>query len=124
MSIGLRTILIVTAIFFVAFVVRKLKKNQIRKMVTLFWLFLSVILFVLGVFPNIAMFIANYIGVESTANFVFLVVIFVLMIRSFLLDIRVAKLEIRLSELVQVIALKEYCREEKDDEIGQKLNEL
>ena len=111
MSIYLRILLIIVSLAALIYVIRKLKKSQLRLMDVLFWLFFSVGILVLGVFPSIAIFLADLIGIMSAANFVFLFIIFLLIIRVFLLNIRISGLESKVSNLVQEIAI----REGKDD---------
>lgn len=77
-----------------------------------FWICLAFVFVILGVFPQVAIFFAELIGIQSPVNFVFLVVIFLLLLRSFLLTIRISWLEERVKNLVEEIAIRE-CEKDK-----------
>ena len=107
MSIALRVILIITSVITLVYVIRKLKKSQLQIVDVFFWLVFSLGILILGIFPSIAIYYADLIGIISPANFVFLFLIFLLILRVFLLNMRTSKLESRLSDLVQEIAIRE-----------------
>ncbi len=74
---------------------------------SLFWLLFSLSFVLLGVFPDIAIFVSNKLGFMSASNFVFLYVIAVLVMRDFSNSLRLSKQEERINELTQSIALRE-----------------
>lgn len=107
MSITLRALLIIFAALVFTFVIRKLKKSQIQVLDSLFWLLFSLSFVLLGVFPEIALFISSKLGFMSASNFVFLYVIAVLVMRDFSNSLRISKQEERINGLAQSIALGE-----------------
>lgn len=114
MSIALRLLLLIASIFTFLYIVRKLRKSQLQVMDTVFWIVLSTILIVLSIFPQIAYWIANILGIQSPVNFIFLLIIFMLMIRNFLLTIKVSQLEDKLKTLVEELAIRENASRKKD----------
>ena len=74
---------------------------------SLFWLLFSLSFVLLGVFPDIAIFVSNKLGFISASNFVFLYVIAVLVMRDFSNSLRLSKQEESINELTQSIALRE-----------------
>ena len=76
-------------------------------------LFFALILVILGVFPGIAIGVSEWIGVQSPANLVFLVVIFLLIVRVFMMDQQLSKLRQQVTNTVQRVAIDEL--EEKKD---------
>ncbi|WP_044935214.1 DUF2304 domain-containing protein [Pseudobutyrivibrio sp. LB2011] len=112
MSSILRVIILLLSLLLFIFVYRKLKKSQLSLMDALYWILFSFAVLLLGVFPVIGDKLASITGVASTANFLFLSMIFLLIIRSFLLTIKVSILEHKISSLVQEIAIRErqYCK--------------
>ena len=72
---------------------------------SLFWLLFSLSFVLLGVFPEIALFISSELGFMSASNFVFLYVIAVLVMRDFSNSLRISKQEERINGLAQSIAL-------------------
>lgn len=105
MSMTLRVLLIIFAAFVFNFVLRKLKKSQMQVLDSLFWLMFSQSFVLLGVFPEIALFISSELGFMSASNFVFLYVIAVLVMRDFSNSLRISKQEERINGLAQSIAL-------------------
>ena len=105
MSMTLRVLLIIFAAFVFNFVLRKLKKSQMQVLDSLFWLMFSLSFVLLGVFPEIALFISSELGFMSASNFVFLYVIAVLVMRDFSNSLRISKQEDRINGLAQSIAL-------------------
>lgn len=107
MSITLRALLIIFAALVFTFVIRKLKKSQIQVLDSLFWLLFSLSFVLLGIFPEIALFISSKLGFMSASNFVFLYVIAALVMRDFSNSLRISKQEERINGLAQSIALGE-----------------
>lgn len=105
MSMTLRALLIIFAVLVFTYVIRKLKKSQIQVLDSLFWLLFSLSFVLLGVFPEIALFISSELGFMSASNFVFLYVIAVLVVRDFSNSLRISKQEERVNGLAQSIAL-------------------
>lgn len=102
----LRLFLAVCSATVLVFVVRKIKRSQFGAIDSLFWLALSAGLLVVAIFPEIAYFFAGLLGIESPANFVFLVLIAVLLVREFTLQAEVTALKKKLVSLVQEMSLK------------------
>ena len=105
MSTTLRALLIIFATLVFTFVIRKLKKSQIQVLDSLFWLLFILSFVLLGVFPEIALYISSELGFMSASNFVFLYVIAVLVMRDFSNSLRISKQEERINGLAQSIAL-------------------
>ncbi|MEF2876739.1 MAG: DUF2304 domain-containing protein [Collinsella sp.] len=105
MSMTLRALLIIFAALVFIFVIRKLRKSQMQVFDSLFWLLFSLSFVLLGVFPEIALFISSELGFMSASNFVFLYVIAVLVMRDFSNSLRISKQEERINGLAQSIAL-------------------
>lgn len=111
MSFNLRVFLIVAALLTLVFVLRKIRKSQIRTADGIFWFFLVLCLVVLAVFPSIAFWFSGLLGVESPANFIFLAIVAILLIKEFAASVEIAKLKVKLSHLTQSVALNEQKAE-------------
>ncbi len=114
MSNSLRIILLVSAVLLFAFVYRKLRKSQLQLMTAFFWIMFSTAVLILGVFPEVGLFFAGLLGIESAANCVFLLIISLLILCTFLLTIRVSTLEHKVTNLTQEIAIRKNMEEKKD----------
>ena len=103
----LRGALIICALLMLVFVTRKVRKSQFDTADSLFWLFLSGCLLIVAIFPGIAYFFSNLLGIQSPSNFVFLAVIGLLMIREFPIQAQLSQLRRKTATLAQEIALRE-----------------
>lgn len=103
----LRGALIICALLMLVFVTRKVRKSQFDTADSLFWLFLSGCLLIVAIFPGIAYFFSNLLGIQSPSNFVFLAVIGLLMIREFTIQAQLSQLRRKTATLAQEIALRE-----------------
>lgn len=108
MSFSLRFFLILGSVITCFYVLHRIRISKMRTEDSLFWLLFSLILVILGVFPGVAILFAGWIGVQSTANLVYLVIIFMLIVRVFLQDQKIAKLQMQNVEIIQYIALNNY----------------
>ena len=116
MSWGLRIVLIVGSLSSAVYVLRKIRKNKMSMESSVFWILLSAVLVLLGIFPDIAEGVAGLLGVQSTVNLVYLVVIFLLLIKVFLQDQRIARLEHQVTGMAQRIALEQSDGPERPPE--------
>ena len=74
-----RVILILVSLFTLCGIVKKVRNAKVQIESSLFWLLFSILLLILSIFPQIAEFVADLLGIYSTVNFIFLFVIFVLL---------------------------------------------
>lgn len=114
MSSSIRILLLVGAVFTFLYVFKGVKKAKFRAQETFFWLFLSLLFVILGVFPGIVDGLSKTLGVISPINLVYLVVIFLLLIKVFAMDRKAAKLEHQLTEMTQKIAIDALNRDMKE----------
>lgn len=116
MTVGLRIILLTVALLSCIFVIRKIRKAQMRIEDTLFWIIIAVGTLALGIFPQIAFWCAGLLGIQSPVNFVFLVFVFILLFKVFILTIQISQLQEKIKNLASFIAIKQYdIEKEKDD---------
>ena len=107
MSTVLRVILILASLVTCIYISRKLKKAQVDTHDTIFWLMFSFVLILVSIFPEIADWLSMRLGIYSTVNMVFLIIIFALLLRVFLLTIKISQMEHRVSILVEELAIRE-----------------
>ena len=116
MSWAMRILLILGSVMTAVYVLRRVRNSRMRTGDSVFWLFFSLILVLLGIFPGIAIRFSEWIGVQSAANLVFLIVIFLLIIKLFLMDQRISKLDMQITRTVQTIAIHEREGEAREEE--------
>ena len=107
MSGILRICLIVASVLTCVFIQRKLKKAQVRGYDTIFWLLFSGVLILISIFPEIADWMARLVGIYSSENVVFLIIIFSLLIRVFLMTLKISRLENSVVNLVEELAIRD-----------------
>ncbi|MGT2915732.1 DUF2304 domain-containing protein [Streptococcus dysgalactiae] len=107
MHISLQLILIVVAFLTTLFMIDSIRKSKILIEDSFFWLFFSLIILLLSIFPGMAVFFSDLLGFESPANFVFLSIIFLLIINQFFITKKLSLTEIKLKKTIQYLALKE-----------------
>lgn len=109
-----RVVLVVVSVFTMAFILRKIRQAKVQIEAALFWVLISVVLVVFAVCPPVADACARLLGIYSTANFLFLLMIFILLIKVFSLTLQVSQLESKQRELVQKMALDQLERETRE----------
>ena len=72
MSVMLRTALIIISALTLWYTARKIRKSQLQIEDSIFWLVFPAALVVLSIFPDIASWAADQLGVQSPVNFIFL----------------------------------------------------
>lgn len=107
MSLVLRIALIIVSFLLLVFVLKKIRRTQLYIDDAIYWIVFAFLLFVISIFPQIAIFAADLLGIQSPANFVFLFMIFVVLIKLFNLAIDLSVQKHRLNRLVQKLALME-----------------
>ena len=114
MTLLFRIILLAVCLFTYFFLHRSIKKEKMRIEESIFWLILSLLLLLFAIFPWFPDSLARLLGIYSTANFLFLFVIFILLLRLFYVNAALGKLEERVKTLVQNEALRDRREREKD----------
>lgn len=102
-----RILLICVSIMTTCMIVKKIRDAKVQIEESVFWVFFSVLLIILSVFPGAAEFLSDLVGTYSTSNFIFLVIIFILLVKVFYMSIQMSQLETKIKELVQRMALDE-----------------
>lgn len=105
MSAILRILLVVGSILAFIFILRKIKKCQLEINDSIFWFVFAACLIIIAIFPQIVIWPSEVIGIDSPANFLFLVIIFVILIKQFMMTLQVGVLKGKLRSLAQTEAL-------------------
>ena len=114
MSIALRILLVCVSLLAGIYAVRKIRKSQMKIENAMFWFLLAFFLIILSIFPRIVQYAADYIGVESPVNLIYLIMIFLLFYKVFTLSVKIAQLEHKLNILTAEVAINEKKIREKD----------
>jgi len=112
MSMMLRGLLIVGSLLTAFYVLRRVRRSRMRTEDSVFWLLFSLILVIMGLLPDLVTSLADWMGVMSAANLVFLIVIFFLIMKLFLMDQRISVLQRQVTETAQQVAIQGRAAEE------------
>lgn len=116
MSTMLRIILIVFSVINCVWVLTHIRKSRVKIEDSIFWLLFSFFLIVISLFPSLMTIAAQWAGVKSPVNFLFLVIIFLLQIKLFQLSIHVSQLEEKLKSFAQRYAIDRKDQEDQGKE--------
>jgi len=116
MTMTLRVALILVSVGTFFLMMRKIRQSKVQIESAIFWIILALVLVVFSIFPSVADFASQLLGIYATTNFLFLFAIFILIVKVFYMTIHISQLETRVKELVQQMALEEKLREEAEHE--------
>ncbi|KGP77369.1 MULTISPECIES: DUF2304 domain-containing protein [unclassified Paenibacillus] len=107
-SFKLQIILLIGAILSFLLVVNLIKKYELELKYSIVWIFTSVIVVILSIFPNSFSHISHLMGIELPVNALFLLVIFGVVIIMFSLTFEISKSTTKIKELSQEIGLLKH----------------
>lgn len=105
MNLTLRIFLLFVAVCMLAFVIHKLRKSALEIIDSIFWVFLSTLLILVAIFPELVFWATSLFGFDSSSNFVFFCGILVLLARTFTQNLKIAELKKKLTKMAQTVAL-------------------
>lgn len=114
MSNIVRISLLIGAILSFWFMLRNIRKSNLVISESIFWIFFGIALVILALFPELVFSITRALGIMSSTNLVFLVIIALLIFRIFQMELKLSALNTKFRSLVQDLAIKEY-EETKED---------
>ncbi len=106
-SAAMRVGLLLGGIGNAVYVLKKIQKSKIANEEAVFWVWSSFIIVLFAVFPGLPIFFARLLGIESSANLIFLFFIALLLVRVFQLSLKLSALERKIVKMNQKTAIKE-----------------
>ena len=119
MSIVLRFLLLALSVLVAAWILRKIRKCKVKQEDAVYWVCFAVVLALLGVFPQLAYKAANLLGIQSPANFVYLIIIFLLLEKLLSVSIQVSMLESKVEIMAAELAIRCKDIEESKENKGE-----
>lgn len=107
--------LIIGALLALAYVVVKIRHNQLTTADAVFWFLFALVLIIMAVVPQLVFALSTALGFESPANFVFLLVLVVVIFRQLTVSVENARLRNKIVQLTQAIALSRVCDETEEE---------
>ena len=118
MTITLRLVVTVISILTTAMILRKIRKSQMQIEDSVYWIGFCLLLVVFALFPKVPDVLSGFAGTYTTANFIYLTVIFLLIVKLFQMTLSVSKLEAQIRRLTQEMALARHARSGEDTSGG------
>lgn len=106
MSVVLRSVLLIAAVFSIGWIMHRIRKSKVRLEDSIFWIGTGVILGILGLFPEISYKMSRLFGFQSASNFVFFLMICLLFEKILTLSIIHSQMEDKYVVMVAEMALR------------------
>ena len=124
MTLVLRILLLIGALFAMGIVINSVRKSKIRISDSVYWVVSAGILVLFALIPQLAYFFSSLFGFMSPANFVLLLVIVMILIRLFHQSCAISKLTYKVEQLSAELALRDKdARDEKNLDFVTDLNQ-
>ena len=124
MTLVLRILLLIGALFAMGIVINSVRKSKIRISDSVYWVVSAGILILFALIPQLAYFFSGLFGFMSPANFVLLLVIVMILIRLFHQSCAISKLTYKVEQLSSELALRDKdARDEKNLDFITDLNQ-
>lgn len=107
------------SLLLVVFVLALLRVRRLREKYAAVWIVLALAVAVVGIFPQIAFWLAQRLGVQTPANLVFAVAVVVLLLVCVQLSVEVSSLEGETRTLAEEIAIQRHGQERLASRIAQ-----
>ena len=106
-------LMVLGSVFTFMLIMRLIRKSTVRIEDTFFWIFFTIILIILSLFPDLAYHLAQMLGFQAPINLVYVVIIFVLIVNQFAMSLKISRLTIKQKELAQQVAITNNTINEK-----------
>ena len=124
MTLVLRILLLIGALFAMGIVINSVRKSKIRISDSVYWVVSAGILVLFALIPQLAYFFSGLFGFMSPANCVLLLVIIMILIRLFHQSCAISKLTYKVEQLSSELALRDKdTRDEKSLDFITDLNQ-
>ena len=102
-----RIVLVVVSLVTFGVVIQKIRRSKMRLEDAVFWVLICVMVVIFALFPAVPDALSALLGIYSTANFLFLFMIFILLMKTFTMSLHISELERKIEELAQNEALRD-----------------
>ena len=109
---NLQLVLIVASLLTFIYVIGRIRKHQLNIDDSIVWIIWSIVLLILSIFPGLSHTISDFLGFESTSNFILTGFVFLLYIMVFFQNIRISELKEKNKKLIQRLSI---VKKDEDD---------
>ncbi len=105
MSTHLKIFLIIFSLFLMGILLTLISKRKLPIKYSLFWFFSSLLIFLVGLFPNFIEIFTSFIGFQTTSNLVIGIILGIVLFITLLLTLIISEQKQRIKLLVQEVSL-------------------
>lgn len=120
MSAQLNIFFIIISTVTLIYIIMQIRKHKLNIDDSILWIFWSIVLLIVSIFPNLSFYIAEKMGFQSTSNFILCLFIFILYMILFFQNIKISELRDKNKQLVQKISI--YAYKQKNNQSIEKGN--
>ncbi len=117
MSLPLRISVLVGSFLILFFIMKKIRKSQIKIADSVFWMLFAFALTLFALFPSLADALASLFGFVATSNFVLTFVVGIILIKEFNNAREISQLNHKVETLVQEMALADLAHRKEIEEL-------
>lgn len=105
MSNSLVILLVVFSIFWILVILKMVRDSKISIRYSMIWLFMALVIFLVGITPNFMKWIANLAGFEATSSLVIGILLTLLLVVTLFLTTVVTNQKSQINNLIQEISI-------------------
>lgn len=120
MSAQLNIFFIIISTVTLIYIIMQIRKHKLNIDDSILWIFWSIVLLIVSIFPDLSFYIAEKMGFQSTSNFILCLFIFILYMILFFQNIKISELRDKNKQLVQKVSI--YAYKQKNNQLTEKGN--
>lgn len=120
MSAQLNIFFIIISTITLIYIIMQIRKHKLNIDDSILWIFWSIVLLIVSIFPDLSFYIAEKMEFQSTSNFILCLFIFILYMILFFQNIKISELRDKNKQLVQKISI--YAYKQKNNQSIEKGN--
>lgn len=105
MNNNLKIFILIIILINLLLILKTLKSKKISIRYGVLWIILLILLVIAGLFPNVFIFVSNFLGFESASNMIFLLAFFFLFYLNFVLITNISLLNDKVKTLIQEVSI-------------------
>lgn len=113
MALGQRIFLIIGSLVTLLYFISNIRKSKLKINHSIFWVIFGLVLLCLACIPGSAFLLSRFLGFQSPANLVYVIVIFLLVVKLFTTTVKLSKLSEQVTALTQELALHKTAGDEQ-----------
>ena len=108
MAWKLQLILLTFSILFLFIIIKFIKKSKLTTDIAIIWILWGIGLIIISAFPILMQYIANILGIATTINALFLIMIYLLYCLVFYLFIKISAYVFRLEKFCMIVGISMF----------------